>query len=181
MNRSMEAHNVLAKNDFQVSSFGTGNQVRLPGPNPEKPNVYAFGTPYDLIYNELAEKDLSLYSQNGVLQMLNRNRKLKTCPMKFQGTAEEFDLIITCEEKCFDAVCEEIASRAASKLSNRILHVVNFEIKDNHEDACTGAQEILKLVQRLEEVEDLHAELESILEEFQAQTFLSILHSVLFY
>lgn len=177
----MEAHNVLFNNDFQVASFGTGNQVRLPGPNPEKPNVYAFGTPYDQIYNELAEKDLSLYSQNGVLQMLNRNRKIKEHPMKFQGTEEEFDLIITCEEKCFDAVCEEFASRAASKLSNRIVHVVNFEIKDNHEDACVGAQEILKLTQKLEKVNDLHAELEEILEEFQSQTFLSVLHSVLFY
>ena len=70
---------------------------------------------------------------------------------------------------------------AASKLSNRIVNVVNFEIKDNHEDACVGAQEILKLTQKLEKVHDLNAELEEILEEFQGQTFLSVLHSVLFY
>ena len=79
----------------------------------EKPNVYAFGTPYDQIYNELAEKDLSLYSQNEVLRMLNRNPKIKEHPIKFQGTDEEFDLIIICEEKCFDAVCEEFASRSS--------------------------------------------------------------------
>ena len=113
--------------------------------------------------------------------MLNRNRKLKSAPMRFQETSDEFDLIFTCEEKCFDAVCEEITSKAATNPSNRIVHVVNFEIKDNHEDACIGAQEILKLVHKLEQVEDLHAEIEHILEEFQAETFLSIIHSVLFY
>ena len=64
MNRSKEAHNVLHQQNIQVCSFGTGNQVRLPGPNPEKPNVYAFGeATYDEIYNELADKDLSLYSK----------------------------------------------------------------------------------------------------------------------
>ena len=37
----------------------------------------------------------------------------------------------------------EIQSRGCT--SNRSVHVINFEIKDNHEDAALGAQEIMAL------------------------------------
>ena len=58
------------------------------------------------MYQNLEQQDLNLYTQNGILQMLDRNRKIKPAPVRFQETQEEFDVIFTCEEKCFDAVCE---------------------------------------------------------------------------
>lgn len=59
-NRSMEAHSVLLKKGFNVRSFGSGNQVKLPGPSPTQPNVYDFSVTYDDMYNDLLAKDKSL-------------------------------------------------------------------------------------------------------------------------
>ena len=62
MNRSMEAHSVFAKRDFQVSSYGTGDKVKIPGKNPREPNCYPFGTSYEEIYKDLVKKDRQLYT-----------------------------------------------------------------------------------------------------------------------
>lgn len=105
-NRSMEAHNVLLKKGFAVSSFGTNSLVKLPGPSPDKPNSYSFGTPYEQILTDLKTKDQALYTQNGILSLLERNRKIKAAPQRFQQVQELFDVIITCEERCFGIVCE---------------------------------------------------------------------------
>lgn len=44
------------------------------------------------------------YTQNGLLHMLDRNRRIKKCPEKFQHCTEQFDLIITAEERVYDQV-----------------------------------------------------------------------------
>lgn len=58
-NRSMEAHFLLKKEDFDVASCGTGAHVKLPGPSLREPNVYDFGTPYKHMYDNLRQKTLN--------------------------------------------------------------------------------------------------------------------------
>ena len=49
MNRSMEAHSVLAKKNFSVGSYGTGNQIKIPGKSKHEPNIYPFGKTFLII------------------------------------------------------------------------------------------------------------------------------------
>ncbi|KAI8093397.1 RNA polymerase II subunit A C-terminal domain phosphatase SSU72 [Halteromyces radiatus] len=179
-NRSMEAHNVLRKNGFDVSSYGTGTMVRLPGPAIDKPNIYPFGTPYDQVYQELKERDPVLYTKNGLLNMLDRNRNVKEAPQRWYDAKDIYDVIITCEERCFDAVIEDLSNRG--QIYSTSTHVINVEIKDNHEDASSGGQAILDLAKMVEESKDVDTDISDILQRF-TDTYPSfpILHTVTYF
>lgn len=168
-NRSMESHLRLATASLPVISFGTGSLVRLPGPSITQPNVYSFNsTTYRAIHAELANQNTALYNANGLLPMLARNLGIKSYPERFQdwvpgkprldhaadkgapGTeAGVVDVIITCEERCFDAVLDDLLNKGG-KL-NRPVHVFNVDIRDNHEEALVGGRAILDLAVRLNE------------------------------
>lgn len=49
------------KKGYSVKSYGTGSVVKLPGPAPDQPNVFPFGTTYEHMYQELYRKDPHLY------------------------------------------------------------------------------------------------------------------------
>lgn len=171
-NRSMEAHLQLAAANLPTISFGTGSLVRLPGPTVYQPNVYHFNsTTYRAIHDELATQNQHLYTQNGLLNMLGRNLNIKSYPERFQdwvpgrprldhaedkgsqGTeAGVVDVVITCEERCFDLVLEDLHNKGG-KL-NRPVHVFNVDIKDNHEEALVGGRAIRDLALSLNEAAD---------------------------
>lgn len=178
-NRSMEAHSFLGKKGFRVQSFGTGNQVKLPGPSPDKPNIYDFSVTYDEMYKDLMRKDPELYTQNGILHMLDRNRRLKPKPERFQSCREKFDIVISCEERVYDQIVEDIENR--EKDLDHVMHLINIDIQDNHEEATIGAFMICELVTMLYASDDLDNEVDEILQDFEHRVNRSVLHTALFY
>ena len=168
----MEAHLRLSLSAYPVLSFGTGSLVRLPGPSITQPNVYTFNsTSYTSIITSLLQKDSRLYRANGVLSMLERNRSIKYGPERWQdwpvghprldtlrkadkGAAGVeggvVDVVITCEERCWDAVVDNLLERGSPL--NRPVHVINVDIKDNHEEALVGGRAILDLADALNAV-----------------------------
>ncbi len=166
----MEGHLRLSLAQYPVISFGTGSLVRLPGPTITQPNIYKFNeTSYDSIYKELEAKDTRLYRANGLLTMLGRNRDVKWGPERWQDWQVGVprvknatdrgsegmeggvpDVVITCEERCWDAVIDDLLARGSPL--NRPVHVINIDIKDNHEEASLGGKGMVDLANSLNKV-----------------------------
>ena len=123
------------------------------------------------MYDELSQKPPRLYRTNGLLAMLERNLGVKWGPERWQDwpigaprlenlakgdkgangvEAGVVDVVITCEERCWDAVVDDLMNRGGGL--NRPVHVINVDIKDNHEEALVGGKAILDLADSLNEV-----------------------------
>jgi len=178
-NRSMEAHNFLSKKGFNVRSFGSGTHVKLPGLAPDRPNIYDFNTTYEEMYKDLLSKDAQAYTQNGILYMLDRNRRLKPKPERFQSCKDHFDVIVTCEERVYDQIIEDLDTREKGEQSSA--HIINIDIQDNHEEATIGAFMICDLCSILAQSDDLDNDIDELLQEFEAQCQRPILHTAVFY
>ncbi|KAL5204183.1 hypothetical protein ABZP36_009054 [Zizania latifolia] len=181
MNRSMEAHSLLGRAGLDVSSYGTGAHVKLPGPSLHEPNVYAFGTPYKTIHDDLRRKDPDLYKRNGLLPMLKRNSTVKAAPQRWQENAGDgpFDVVLTFEEKVFDLVLEDLNSRE-QKLINTVL-IINMDVKDNHEEAGVGAKLALDLCKRLEQVDAWEDSIDNMMVAFEKEHRRKIMYNISFY
>ena len=97
----------------------------------------------------------------------------------YVAVAEHFDVIITCEEKCYDAVLAVFEERTSSR--EQPVHVLNMDIVDNQEDATIGAFILCELAQSMRDCEDLDDELEELVQEFESKYKRDLLHTVLFY
>jgi len=179
MNRSMEAHRLLKKKGFNIESFGTGSQVKLPGTSADKPNVYPFDTPYEQIYQDLVKKDKAAYTNNGVLNMLDRNRRIKKNPEKFQMNKDFFNIVLTCEERVYDQVLEDFNTREQTIFQQ--CHIINCDITDNHEDATLGAIILSQLMDELVTHDDIDNDIDEVLQDFEESKNRALMHSVLFY
>ncbi|KRY52450.1 RNA polymerase II subunit A C-terminal domain phosphatase SSU72 [Trichinella britovi] len=179
MNRSMEAHAMLQKKGFNV---------KLPGPSPTVHNIYSFSTPYEEIYQDLVAKDKNLYTQNGLLNMLDRNRRVKPHPERFQEYKGLSDVIICCEERVYDQVYEcnwfhrffefRLLLMNTEMKHCHLVHIINIDIRDNHEEATCGALLFCHLCTLLEKSADLDNEIEEILSNFENICKRTILHTL---
>jgi RNA polymerase II subunit A C-terminal domain phosphatase SSU72 len=100
--------------------------VKLPGTAIDKPNVYEFGTSYSEIHDDLSKKDKAYYTANGILHMLDRNRRLKLAPERFQACIEKFDVIITCEERVYDQVVEFFETKGQSTIPVHVSFIFSW-------------------------------------------------------
>ncbi|KAJ7970240.1 RNA polymerase II subunit A C-terminal domain phosphatase SSU72 [Quillaja saponaria] len=180
-NRSMEAHSLFKRQGFEVSSYGTGAHVKLPGPSLREPNVYEFGTPYKYMFEDLRRKDPELYKRNGILPMLKRNSSVKLAPQRWQENAADgsFDVVFTFEEKVFDMVIEDLHNRDHVLMKSVL--VINLEVKDNHEEAAIGARLTLDLCQEIEAAESWEESIDDIVIAFEKQHRRKLLYSISFY
>jgi len=180
-NRSVEAHALLLNKGFKkVRSFGTSHTCKLPGPSVDKPNIYPFGTSYKQIYEELKQQNPELYKANGVLNMLERNMRVKHAPERWQEEKDvSFDLVITFEERVYDIVNEDIMNRDHEN-KRGVVHVFNLPTRDNHEEAAIAAAHALQLVQLLNEVDNWEDHMDNVMDDFQRKTGKQVLYNVLF-
>lgn len=111
--------------------------------------------------------------------MLDRNRRIKTAPERFQACEEKFDVIITCEERVYDQVIDFLDNR--ENKSCIPVHVLNIDIPDNHDEAVKGSFLISDLATMLTKTSDLDDEIDEVCYTFETENNKNILHCIMFY
>ena len=129
--------------------------------------------------------------------MLDRNRRIKSCPERFQSCYEQFDVIFTVEERVYDQVVEgklmiillikiiesiELNSELSMRtpIDNTPVHIINIDVQDNHEEATIGAFLLYEMAQLMSQSEDLDNDIDELLQEFETKAERPILHTIAF-
>jgi RNA polymerase II subunit A C-terminal domain phosphatase SSU72 len=168
VNRSMAAHQILQKNNFQVSSYGTNSAISLPGPG--KANTYDFGTTYSEILADLQGQGVSYYAEMGLLELIQRDQEIKDKPERFLSIFEQkkyFDIIFTYEKQPIMQRVLELF-HANGNITFQLSHIVNIETQDDTTKARSSAATTLKLARELGNLPNLTEGLEQLLNSFPA-------------
>ena len=83
------------------------------------------------------------------------------------------------EERCYDAVVEELINRPS--ICHDPVHIINVEIRDTNEDAIFGAKHILELVNRIHALASIDDELQTCVDTFVTDSNCNIRYCVAFY
>merc|ERR1712008_519525 len=114
-----------------------------------------------------------------ILNMLDRNRRIKYAPQRLQESKHKYDVIFTAEERVYDQCIEHFEN--TGNVSVQPCHVINIDIQDTHEEATIGAFLMCELLQSLSESQDLDDDIDELLQEYEAKCNRPILHTVAFY
>ena len=163
MNRSMAAHRALKRAfpadvprsmSVVLSSYGTGKKVSLPGHSERESNIYDFGTPYSKIREDLDKQDGPYYLRKGLLQMLERNAEVKTCPERWieRDREKRIDLVIAYDERVYGVLVEDVANTGArtDEWGKDVGIVAGLITRDNHEDAADCGKKTVALLEIIE-------------------------------
>jgi RNA polymerase II subunit A C-terminal domain phosphatase SSU72 len=177
MNRSCAGHLILLENGIQVSSYGAGAQVKLPGKH--SPKIFPFGTTYDEMYKTLEAEDQEFYTTNEMLSLLDRNRNMKKSPERWQeaDVVGKVNVAVCFDDRIFELVDEDCSNRDGVDYEN--LHVINIDTKDNPEAAAISAELALELCQRLDKMEELDEdEVPDLISAFEQEKNITLKHSM---
>ena len=169
------------KRVLNVSSFGAGSSVKIPGSTKDDPNVYQFGkATYADIRKDLIRLDENAYRQKGLIDMLERNMRVKEKPERWQDNSDEkeFDVVVCFEERVFDLVLADMREKNAKGTP---CLVINLDVRDSHEDAVNAAPMALKLCEMIEKCEDWECEIDEIIDQFEEEVGIKPLYSVCYY
>jgi|SaaInlStandDraft_7_1057024.scaffolds.fasta_scaffold107123_2 RNA polymerase II subunit A C-terminal domain phosphatase SSU72 len=176
-NRSMEAHGLFLRKNLNVRSYGTGQYCKLPGK--QQPNAFEFGTQYSVMLDKLLSEDEDFHRELGMINVLERNMKIKPAPQRWQAQESlDFDVVICFEERVYNSLLEDMQQRHGSSNS---FSVFLIPTEDTVVEAVTGANRALQLAMMLEESDDFEDEVEEIIEKFNERfPSVELLHTTCF-
>ena len=105
--------------------------------------------------------------------------QIKPRPERFQECKDLFDLILTCEERVYDQVVEDMNS--GEQETCQPVHVINVNILDTNKEATLGAFLICDLCQCVQLMGDMEDRIGELLQAFEEKSGRSFLHTVCFY
>mmetsp|Transcript_4784 Transcript_4784/g.5924 ORF Transcript_4784/g.5924 Transcript_4784/m.5924 type:complete len:210 (-) Transcript_4784:203-832(-) len=165
VNRSLEGHRILKEKGFgRVWSYGVGSKVRLPGIR--GPSVYMFGTPFEAMQRDLENKNYNWYKDRGILDMLDRDAKVKKAPRRWQDEKKRnYDLILAYDIRAYNILIEEFES-SRGQLGCHPVHIIGWYVEDRYYEAREAAETLYKFICKLHSFEDWQTKIASLVDSF---------------